>query len=253
MNLAVNARDAMPQGGKLTIKTCDVEFDNNYGMRHSDIKPGRYVSLSVTDTGSGMSEQVKARIFEPFFTTKGPGNGTGLGLATVYGIVTQNGGHCEVETELGRGSSFRIYFPSVVDQYPGNGSNHDCKSPPHGKETILLVEDEDEVRAITKRILQSLEYTVLEARCAEQAIRACETHVNPIHLLITDVVMPEMCGQQVAKHVAARRKGIKTLFLSGYTDDAIMRHGISKSEVAFLQKPFTKQSLAKKVREVLGY
>jgi PAS domain S-box-containing protein len=251
MNLAVNARDAMPQGGKLTIRTYDVERGNDYAMMHPHVKPGRYVVLSVSDTGFGMSEEVKTHIFEPFFTTKGPGKGTGLGLATVYGIVTQWGGHCEVETEVGRGASFNIYLPAVEGPQPTGESAHEGKTLPRGRETIMLVEDEDRVRAITSRILQGLNYTVLEARSGEEAIRLCETHTDPIHLLITDVVMPEMGGQQVAEHVAACRQGIKTMFISGYTDDAIMRHGIEKSKVAFLQKPFTHLSLANKVREVL--
>ncbi len=251
MNLAVNARDAMPQGGKLTIKTCDVERGNDYAMLHPHVKPGRYVVLSVSDTGCGMSEEVKAHIFEPFFTTKGPGKGTGLGLATVYGIVTQWGGHCEVETEVDRGSSFNIYFPALEGPQLSSDSSHDGKTPPRGRETIMLVEDEDRVRAITSKMLQGLNYTVLEARSGEEAIRLCQSHTDPIHLLITDVVMPKMCGQQVAEHVAACRQGIKTMFISGYTDDAIMRHGIEKSKVAFLQKPFTHLSLANKVREVL--
>lgn len=251
VNLAVNARDAMPQGGRLTIETCDVELGAEYAMMHPEVKAGRYVMMAVSDTGFGMSDDTKARIFEPFFTTKGLGKGTGLGLATVYGIVTQNGGHLEVDTAVGQGASFKIYLPSV-DGMPLSGkSHHGTKIVPHGKETILLVEDEDAVRKITKLILQSLEYTVLEAVNGAEAVRVCERHPEPIHLLMTDVVMPQMGGRQVAERLAACRQGIKVLFISGYTDDAVVRHGILEAEVAFLQKPFTPMGLARKVREVL--
>jgi two-component system cell cycle sensor histidine kinase/response regulator CckA len=251
MNLTVNARDAMPKGGKITIQTCNVQRDEGYAMLHPHVKAGRYVMLSVSDTGCGMSEEVKARVFEPFFTTKGPGKGTGLGLATVYGIVTQCGGHCEVDTEPGRGSSFNIYLPAVNGPQTSGDSFHDGTDLPRGKETVMLVEDEDEVRNITRLILQALHYTVLEARSGQEAIRLCESHPGPIDLLVTDVVMPEMGGPQVSELVSARRQSIKTLFLSGYTDDAIVHHGILHSKVAFLQKPFTHVSLANKVREVL--
>ncbi len=251
VNLAVNARDAMPQGGKLTIETRNVELGDDYVMKHPEVKPGRYVMLAVSDTGFGMTEETKAHIFEPFFTTKGPGKGTGLGLATVYGIVTQSGGHFEVFTDVGQGTSFKIYFPSVDDNAPSRQPHHEVKIAPRGKETILLVEDEDAVRKIARVTLQSLDYNVLEAANGKEAIRLCEQHPQPIHLLLTDVVMPEMGGRQVAEHLAACRPGIKILFLSGYTDDAVVRHGVFKAEVAFLQKPFTPTGLATKVREVL--
>jgi PAS domain S-box-containing protein len=251
VNLAVNARDAMPRGGKLTIKTCNVELGDDYTMLHPQVKPGRYVMLAVRDTGSGMSEETKAHIFEPFFTTKGPGKGTGLGLATVYGIVTQGGGHLQVDTELGQGTSFNVYFPLVDSCRSASDSGYATKLIPHGKETILLVEDEAGVRAVTRLTLQALGYTVLEAVTGEEAIRICETYREPIDLLITDVVMPAMGGQQVAERVAACKQGIKVLFVSGYTDDAVVRHGVLESEVAFLQKPFTQASLGRKVREVL--
>ena len=251
VNLVVNARDAMPQGGKLNIETRNVELDTDYAKLHPEVKPGRYVMVAVSDTGSGMSEETKARIFEPFFTTKGQGQGTGLGLATVYGIVTQCGGHFDVHTDVGQGTSFKIYLPSVDDHLPSGKSNHGVKIVPHGRETILLVEDEDAVRKITKLTLQSLNYNVLEAENGKQALRLCEEHTQPIHLLLTDVVMPEMGGRQLAERLAASRQGIKILFLSGYTDDAVVRHGILKAEVAFLQKPFRPCGLANKVREVL--
>jgi PAS domain S-box-containing protein len=251
VNLAVNARDAMPQGGKLTIETRNVELGNDYAMLHPKVKPGRYVMLAVNDTGFGMSPETKARIFEPFFTTKGLGKGTGLGLATVYGIVTQCGGHFEVYSDLGRGTSFKIYLPSVAENPLASKSFHGIKIAPHGCETILLVEDEDAVRKITKLTLQSLGYAVLEAQNGDEAFRVCERHAKPIHLLMTDVVMPEIGGRQVAERLSACRPNIKVLFLSGYTDDAVVRHGIMKAEVAFLQKPFTALGLARKVREVL--
>jgi two-component system cell cycle sensor histidine kinase/response regulator CckA len=242
----------MPQGGKLKIKTCNVELGSEYAMLHPQVKPGRYVVLEVCDSGFGMSQETKARIFEPFFTTKGPGKGTGLGLATVYGIVTQWGGHFGVDTELGKGTSFKVYLPTVACSQPSGDSGHGTKIAPHGKETILLVEDEDAVRRITKLALQSLDYTVLEAANGAEAFRLCERHKGSIDMLITDVVMPEIGGRQVAEHVTARRRGIKVLFVSGYTDDDVVRHGILKSEVAFLQKPFTQMGLARKVREMLG-
>jgi PAS domain S-box-containing protein len=251
VNLAVNARDAMPQGGKLTIETRNVEMDAEYAKLHPEVRPGRYVMVAVSDTGSGMSPGTKAHIFEPFFTTKGPGKGTGLGLATVYGIVKQSGGHIAVYSELGQGTSFKIYLPPVEDKASAGRYLLGPKITPHGNETVLLVEDEDAVRAITKLALQSLDYTVLEARNGEEAVRICEQHTEPIHLLITDVVMPEMGGRQVAERLAACKQGIKVLFLSGYTDDAVVRHGILQAEVAFLQKPFTPMALANKVRDVL--
>jgi len=251
MNLVVNARDAMPQGGKLTIETSNVELDSDYAKLHPEVKPGHYVMVAVSDTGTGMSHETKAHIFEPFFTTKGLGKGTGLGLATVYGIAKQSGGHVAVFSELGQGATFKIYLPPVKEKVPSAKSLHDQKVAPHGNETILLVEDDSAVRGIIKLALQALNYTVLEARNGEDAVRLCERHTEPIHLLLTDVVMPEMGGRQVAERLEACKKGIKVLFLSGYTDDAVIRHGILQAEVAFLQKPFTPMALANKVRDVL--
>jgi PAS domain S-box-containing protein len=250
VNLVVNARDAMPQGGMLTITTCNVDLGYDYVMLHPHVKSGHYVMLAVSDTGTGMSQAMKERIFEPFFTTKEQGKGTGLGLATVYGIVTQSGSHIEVESEIGQGTTLYVYFPSIESCQLSTKSSHD-KIVPRGKETVILVEDEDEVRTITRMALQFLGYTVLEAGSGTEAIRQCQSHPEPIHLLISDVVMPEMGGRQVAENVATIKPGIKVLFFSGYTDDAVVRHGISKSEVAFLQKPFRMEGLAKKVREVL--
>jgi PAS domain S-box-containing protein len=251
VNLAVNARDAMPQGGKLTIETSNVELGSGYVDMHPEVRAGLYVMLKVSDTGMGMTQETKAHIFEPFFTTKETGKGTGLGLATVYGIVTQGGGHIEVDTGVGQGASFRIYFPAVNDNLPSRKSQPGVPVVAHGKETILLVEDEEAVRNIAKLTLQSFNYNVLAAENGKEAIRLCEQFTDPIHLVITDVVMPEMGGRQVAERLTACRPGIKILFISGYTDDAVVRHGISQAEVAFLQKPFTPMVLAAKVREVL--
>jgi CheY-like chemotaxis protein len=252
VNLVVNSRDAMSQGGKLTIETRDVEFDIDYTMMHPRVKPGRYVMLGVTDTGIGMTKETQSHMFEPFYTTKGLGKGTGLGLAMIYGIVTQGGGHFEVHSELGRGTSFKVYFPSVDESLPiGRKSSHGAHDAPRGDETILLVEDEEAVRKITKITLQSLGYTVLEAANGREALHLCEQHPDPIHLMITDVVMPEIGGRQVAEILATCRPQTKVLFISGYTDDAVVRHGIQQSEAAFLQKPFKAASLAKKVRAVL--
>jgi signal transduction histidine kinase/ActR/RegA family two-component response regulator len=251
MNLAVNARDAMPSGGHLTIETCAVELDERYAESHLEVTPGNYVMLAVTDTGCGMDEATRARIFEPFFTTKPIGHGTGLGLAMVFGTVKQCGGHIWVYSEVGRGTTFKVYLPAC-----GESATTDQGRPasvnPTGTETILLVEDDEAVRAATVAVLGMLGYRVLAAGRGEEATRLCRDHAGPIHLLISDVVMPGRGGRQVAEEIRALRPGIPVLFLSGYTADAIVRHGILHEQVAFLQKPFTSSSLAHRVREVLG-
>ncbi len=251
MNLAVNARDAMSEGGKLTIETRNVDLDETYATAYPDVKPGRYVMLAVSDTGSGMTPDVQARIFEPFFTTKGPGKGTGLGLATVFGIVKQSGAHINVYSEPGHGAVFKIYLPIVKEKISSGRSLHDLRVAALGNETILLVEDDDAVRSLGRFCLQTLGYRVLEASNGQEAILIHEQHQGPIHLLITDVVMPEMGGRQLAEQLATRTAGMKVLYVSGYTDDAVFRHGVLEAEVAFLQKPFTIAALANKVREVL--
>ena len=253
MNLAVNARDAMPQGGRLTIETHNVTLDEAYCQSHPGVQPGTYSMLAVTDTGTGMDEATKVRIFEPFFTTKETGKGTGLGMAVVHGVVKQSGGSIEVDTELGRGTAFKLYFPHVKEALATSPSKSSprIRPMPTGNETLLLVEDEDAVRAFSRHVLQSCGYTLLEARDGLEAIRVAQNHVGPIHLVVSDVVMPHLGGRQLAERLGEVCPNLKVLFLSGYTDDAVVRHGILAADVAFLQKPFTPSALAQKVRAVL--
>ncbi len=240
MNLAVNARDAMPAGGTLTVETANVERDG-----------GRYVLLRVADTGCGMDAATKARVFEPFFTTKGPGKGTGLGLSVVHGVVQQAGGRIEVDSEPGRGTTFRVYLPLEENAVPRQKPAAVPVSSPGGTETLLLVEDEEAVRGLTRMTLEAGGYRVLEASHGAEALRLAERHAEPIHLLVTDVVMPGMSGRELADRLTASRPGLRVLYLSGYTDDAVVRNGVLEAGVAFLQKPFGVDALARKVREVL--
>jgi signal transduction histidine kinase/ActR/RegA family two-component response regulator len=251
LNLAVNARDAMPQGGRLTLETADVVLDEAYAQGHMEVQPGRYVSLAISDTGCGMDKATQARIFEPFFTTKGQGKGTGLGLATVFGIVKQSGGHIWVYSEPGHGSTFRILLPVVEAGARTAPAPAARAAAPSGTETVLVVEDDAAVRAISVYALEASGYAVLQAGAGRDALRVVAEHDGPLHLLISDVIMPDMGGRMVADAVRARRPGTRVLFLSGYTDDAVVRHGVLHEEVAFLQKPFTLDALARKVREVL--
>ncbi len=250
MNLAVNARDAMPRGGLLTIETHAVELDEMPHDSHPECHPGRHVMLVLTDTGEGMSPEVKARIFEPFFTTKDVGKGTGLGLAVVLGIVRQSGGSIEVYSEPGAGTRFEICFPTADQQFAPS-PNTEPSIDPHGVETILLVEDDEAVRRFALRSLQSHGYRILQASDARQAVDIAEQHRGRIDLLATDLVMPRMSGRELAQALQPKFPAMKVLYLSGYTDDAMVRHGLLHLDVNFLQKPFTPSSLANKVRQVL--
>jgi CheY-like chemotaxis protein len=251
MNLAVNARDAMPSGGKLTIETTNVELDENYARNHVAVPPGPYMMLSMSDTGAGMTPEVKAKIFEPFFTTKEKGRGTGLGLSMVYGIVKQSGGNIWVYSEPGQGTTFKIYLPRVDEPLEEAGEVVVQKELTGRGETILVVEDEEKVRQVTVQILTKNGYTVLEASHGDEAKQICEEHGGPIHLIVTDVVMPGMNGRQLAKSLEPHHPEMKVLYMSGYTDDAIVHHGVLDKGLHFLQKPFNLEDLLKKVREVL--
>jgi len=251
LNLAVNAKDAMPNGGKLTIETANAELDDVYARSHVSVAPGHHVMLSVSDTGVGMSPEVKERIFEPFYTTKEKGKGTGLGLSTVYGIVKQSGGNIWVYSELGQGTTFKIYLPRA-EATPEEITEKVAKEePPRGSETILVVEDEEELRKLAVQFLQKQGYRVLEATQGEEALLICEQHKEPIHLLVTDVVMPGMSGRELSERLTSLRPEIKILYMSGHTNSAIFHHGVLEPGVILLQKPFTLGGLARKVREVL--
>jgi PAS domain S-box-containing protein len=250
LNLAVNARDAMPQGGRIRIVTANAELSEAEARAHPEVQPGPYVLLAVTDTGCGMDEATQARIFEPFFTTKEPGKGTGLGLAMVYGIVKQSGGHISVRSAPGEGSTFEVYLPCVAAASPPADAPP-AGPPPRGTETVLLVEDEEAVRTLACQTLEQNGYTVLVAPDGTRAVQLAQQYAGPIHLLVTDVVMPSLGGRELANHLTATRSGLRVLYISGYADDAIFRHGLLSPGVAFLQKPFSPDALALKVREVL--
>jgi CheY-like chemotaxis protein len=241
----------MPEGGDLTIETARVELDPEYVATRVGIQPGQYVMLAVSDTGFGMNEETKARIFDPFFTTKEKGKGTGLGLSTVYGIIKQSGGDIWVYSEPNHGTTFKVYLPQMDTPIAEAQKTETETTIPRGSETILLVEDEDVVRGLACQILEQAGYTVLDTARGEEAVRLCSESKSAIDLLLTDVVMPQISGKEVADRVTAVTPGLKVLFMSGYTDEAIVHHGVLDANVEFIQKPFTPLALARRVREVL--
>jgi CheY-like chemotaxis protein len=241
----------MPRGGKLTIETANVELDEAYARQHVTVRPGNFVMLAVSDSGSGMDAATLARVFEPFFTTKERGRGTGLGLATVYGIVKQSGGHIWAYSEPNKGTVFKIYFPPTTEEASPEAVPAAGADSLRGSETLLLVEDEASVRALTRVILENYGYTLLEAESGTKALEIVRNFAGKIDLVLTDVVMPSMGGKTLASRIETLRPGIKVVYMSGYTDDAVFRHGHLDPGRAFLQKPFTPEALARKIREAL--
>jgi len=252
VNLAVNARDAMPLGGHLTIETASVVLDENYARTHMGVRPGDFTMIAVSDDGHGMDAETRRHIFEPFFTTKEKGKGTGLGLATVYGMVKQAGGDIWVYSEQGQGSTFKLYFPRVSEPVSESSAGEGLRPRASGGETILVVEDEQAVRDLTVRILRQLGYTILTASGGAEALEISQAHAGHIDLLLTDVVMPNMSGRQLADHLQAKRPKTKVLFLSGYTENTVVHHGVLDAGVDFLPKPFSRENLSRKLREVLA-
>jgi signal transduction histidine kinase len=251
INLAVNARDAMPQGGSIEIRTANDVLDETYVQEHPDVQPGPYIRMSVSDTGHGIDKVTLDRLFEPFFTTKEVGKGTGLGLATVYGSVKQSGGHVAVRSEVGKGTTFDVFLPCLPPEIAEGDPARQPSVSAGGTETILLVEDDPSVRSLTRSMLMEVGYSVLEAGEGDSAITLSRSHKGTIHLLMTDVVMPGMNGRDLANHIAKERPGLKVLYISGYTNDAVIARGVVGGETHFLQKPFRFHELTSKVRAVL--
>ena len=252
LNLVANARDAMTSGGRLRVETCNVELDESYTREHVDVRPGSYVQLSVTDSGSGMDRETVSRIFEPFFTTKEHGRGSGLGLATVYGIVRQSGGHVWVYSEPGLGATFKIYFPRVIEASDSPPRRVLADAASSASETILLVEDSRLLAKVTRDFLVSDGYDVLMAANPREAFRISESHHAPIHLLLTDVVMPDMNGRELAEQLLAKRPEMKVLYMSGYTNGILLEHAFRAEDSAFIEKPFSHDALSRKVRHTLN-
>jgi CheY-like chemotaxis protein len=250
-NLAVNARDAMPKGGRLTIETANVELDQAYTHLHPDVRPGPYVMLAVSDTGCGMTPEVRKRIFEPFFTTKEKGKGTGLGLSIIHGIVKQSGGEIWVYSEPGGGSTFKVYLPRVLTSTDAWKPASTGSGTPGGSETVLVVEDEKAVGKMVRQILSRLGYRVVEADEGPRALEICGTLDEPVHLLLTDVVMPGMMGPDLARAVRILRPETRVIFMSGYTDNSVLQHDLIDPDANFLQKPFTPEELTQRVRAAL--
>jgi nitrogen-specific signal transduction histidine kinase len=251
MNLVVNAREAMPNGGNITIETQNMDLEEAYAGSHSSVLPGSYVMIAVSDSGMGMDAEVSAHIFEPFFTTKA--TGTGLGLATVYGAVKQSGGNIWVYSEPGKGTTFKIYFPRVDGAVESTGAIERSAATLKGSETILLVEDSDSLRDVTKEFLQIAGYNVVEARDGKDSLRVARMHEERIHLLLTDVVMPGMSGRELANEIKQIHPETRILFMSGYTSNAIVHRGVLDEELSLLTKPFTRSGLTQKVREMLNF
>jgi CheY-like chemotaxis protein len=251
LNLALNAQDAMPDGGTLVLETGPVYLDEGYCRNHEGVAPGNYVMLSVSDTGLGMGKETMEKMFEPFYTTKEVGKGTGLGLSTVYGIVKQHSGHISVYSEPGKGTSFRIYFPWTKLPADRTGDTEMKAEPAMGKETVLVVEDNEQVRTLSCEILKQYGYKVIDTPDGKSALEMLQAFSDPVHLMITDVIMPDMNGKELYEKISKMYPDIKTLFMSGYPEDVISHHGVLEAELNFIQKPFSLNDFVGKVRDVL--